>query len=57
MKAIQVTQTGGQEVLMLADMPRPTAKPNEALIESSRVEARAKRPEDRLASEATLTKL
>ena len=33
MKAIQVTQTGGPEVLTPADLPSPTPKPNEALIE------------------------
>ncbi|HEX5704363.1 MAG TPA: quinone oxidoreductase [Pyrinomonadaceae bacterium] len=33
MKAIQVTQTGGPEVLTLADLPTPTPKPNEALVE------------------------
>jgi len=33
MKAIRVTQTGGPEVLTPADLPSPTPKPNEALIE------------------------
>ncbi len=33
MKAIQVTQTGGPEVLTLVDLPTPTPKANEALIE------------------------
>lgn len=33
MKAIQVTQTGGPEVLTLADLPAPAPKSNEALIE------------------------
>lgn len=33
MKAIQVTQSGGPEVLTLADVPPPTPKSNEALIE------------------------
>lgn len=33
MKAIQVTQTGGPEVLTLADVPAPMPKANEALIE------------------------
>lgn len=33
MKAIQITQTGGPEVLTLTDLPRPTPKANEALIE------------------------
>ena len=33
MKAIQVTQTGGPEVLTLADLPVPTPKSNEALIQ------------------------
>src|SRR6476469_3027860 len=33
MKAIQVSQTGGPEVLTLVDVPIPTPKPNEALVE------------------------
>src|SRR5215831_17128130 len=33
MKAIQVTQTGGPEVLTLVDLPAPKPKPNEALVE------------------------
>lgn len=33
MKAIQVTQIGGPEVLTLADVPVPTPKPNEALVQ------------------------
>ena len=33
MKAIQVTQTGGPEVLTLADLPAPSPKANDALIE------------------------
>jgi NADPH2:quinone reductase len=33
MKAIQVSQTGGPEVLSLVDVPSPTPKPNEALVE------------------------
>ena len=33
MRAIQVTQTGGPEVLTLVDTPIPTLKPNEALVE------------------------
>jgi NADPH2:quinone reductase len=33
MKAIQVSQTGGPEVLTLVDVPVPTIKPNEALVE------------------------
>ena len=33
MKAIQVSQTGGPEVLTLVDLPTPTPKPNEALVE------------------------
>src|SRR6185369_14579074 len=33
MKAIQVTQTGGPEVLTLADLPAPKPKANEALLE------------------------
>jgi NADPH:quinone reductase len=32
MKAIQVSQTGGPEVLVLVDMPEPKPKPNEALV-------------------------
>jgi NADPH:quinone reductase len=33
MKAIQLTQTGGPEVLKLVDVPTPKPKPNEALVE------------------------
>lgn len=33
MKAIQVSQTGGPEVLELVDVPTPEPKPNEALIQ------------------------
>ena len=33
MKAIQVSQTGGPEVLKLVDLPVPDPKPNEAIIE------------------------
>ncbi len=33
MKAIQVSQTGGPEVLTLVDLPGPTPKPNEAVVE------------------------
>jgi NADPH2:quinone reductase len=33
MRAIQVSQTGGPEVLTLVDVPVPTQKPNEALVE------------------------
>jgi NADPH2:quinone reductase len=33
MKAIQVSQTGGPEVLVLADVPEPKAKPNEAVVQ------------------------
>ena len=33
MRAIQVFQTGGPEVLTLVDAPIPTPKPNEALVE------------------------
>jgi NADPH2:quinone reductase len=33
MKAIQVSQTGGPEVLTLVDAPVPTIKPNEVLVE------------------------
>ena len=32
MKAIQVTQTGGPEVLTLVDLPTPALKPNEVLV-------------------------
>jgi NADPH:quinone reductase-like Zn-dependent oxidoreductase len=32
MKAIQVKQTGGPEVLQLADLPIPQPKPNEAVV-------------------------
>lgn len=33
MKAIQVAQVGGPEVLSLVDLPAPTPKPNEAVVE------------------------
>lgn len=33
MRAIQVSKTGGPEVLTLVDIPIPTPKPNEALVE------------------------
>ena len=33
MKAIQVSQTGGPEVLTLVDLPLPEPKPNEALVQ------------------------
>lgn len=33
MKAIQVAQVGGPEVLSLVDLPDPTPKPNEAVVE------------------------
>jgi len=33
MRAIQVSQTGGPEVLTLVDVPVPTPKPSEALVE------------------------
>ena len=33
MKAIQVSETGGPEVLTLVDVPTPNPKPNEALVE------------------------
>ena len=33
MKAIQVSQTGGPEVLALVDVPEPRPKPNEALVQ------------------------
>src|SRR5271170_3683291 len=32
MKAIQVSQTGGPEVLQLVDLPTPQPKPNEAVV-------------------------
>src|SRR5512138_1843842 len=32
MRAIQVSKTGGPEVLTLVDIPIPTPKPNEALV-------------------------
>src|SRR5438552_3356340 len=32
-KAIQVTQTGGPEVLTLVELPLPKPKPNEALVQ------------------------
>ena len=32
MKAIQVKQTGGPEVLQLVDLPVPQPKPNEAVV-------------------------
>src|SRR5580704_6329723 len=32
MKAIQIKQTGGPEVLQLADLPVPQPKPNEAVV-------------------------
>ncbi len=32
MKAIQVKQTGGPEVMELVDLPVPQPKPNEALV-------------------------
>ena len=34
MKAIQVSQVGGPEVLMLVDLPVPDPKPNEALVQN-----------------------
>ena len=33
MKAIQVTRTGGPEVLTLVDLPQPKPKPNEAVVQ------------------------
>jgi NADPH2:quinone reductase len=33
MKAIQVSRTGGPEVLALADLPEPEPKPNEAVVQ------------------------
>lgn len=33
MKAIQVSQTGGPEVLALVDLPEPKPKPNEAVVQ------------------------
>src|ERR1700680_2929009 len=35
MKAIQVSKTGGPEVLTLVDIPTPKPKPNEALVKIS----------------------
>ena len=35
MKAIQVTQPGGPEVMQLRDLPVPTPKPNEAVVKIS----------------------
>src|SRR5205823_5371764 len=35
MKAIQITQTGGAEVLNLAEMPNPRPKPQEAVVKLS----------------------
>src|SRR5260370_16278164 len=35
MKAIQVKQTGGPEVLQLVELPEPKPKPNEALVKIS----------------------
>ncbi len=32
MKAIQVSQPGGPEVMQLVDLPVPTPKPNEAVV-------------------------
>ena len=32
MKAIQITRTGGPEVLQLVELPEPSPKPNEALV-------------------------
>ncbi|CCH01368.1 NADPH2:quinone reductase [Fibrella aestuarina BUZ 2] len=37
MKAIQFAQTGGPEVLTLADVPTPTPGPNEALVKLSAI--------------------
>ncbi len=37
MKAIQVSKTGGPEVLTLVDVPAPKPKPNEALVKVSAV--------------------
>ena len=33
MQAIQVSQVGGPEVLTLVDLPVPSPKPNEALVQ------------------------
>src|SRR5437762_697205 len=33
MKAIQVSQVGGPEVLTLVDLPQPTPKPNDVIVE------------------------
>src|ERR1041385_1531972 len=35
MKAIQLTQTGGPEVLKLAEIPNPKPKPHEAVVKLS----------------------
>jgi NADPH:quinone reductase len=35
MKAIQITKTGGPEILTLADIPTPKPKPNEVLVKIS----------------------
>src|SRR2546422_1507712 len=35
MKAIQITRTGGPEVLQLVELPEPKPKPNEALVKIS----------------------
>ncbi|HJX82825.1 MAG TPA: quinone oxidoreductase, partial [Candidatus Angelobacter sp.] len=37
MKAIQVSKTGGPEVLTLVDVPAPKPKPNEALVKISAI--------------------
>src|SRR3982750_3735951 len=33
MQAIQVTKTGGPEVLTLTELPKPSPKPNEAVVQ------------------------
>ena len=42
MKAIQLMQTGGPEWLKLAELPSPSPKANEALIEIMRHTQRAR---------------
>ena len=32
MRAVEISQPGGPEVLRLADLPKPTPKPNEILV-------------------------
>ena len=37
MKAIQIKQTGGPEVLEYVDLPAPTAKANEAVVKTTAI--------------------